>query len=98
MVRSACDKDDEVGDVLGLQRLVALVDRLRTVRVSVEPDLGELGLHQSRIDTADPDLRSQQVKGHSLVQGPDGELAGVVDGTLLLDLVAGNAADVHDVP
>ena len=77
-----------IGNVLRRERGQPSVDRLRLVLVTVESHLGELGLHQPRIDAADPDIGAEQVEGDPLVQCFHRELGGVVYGPFLVDLVA----------
>ena len=90
-------KNHNLGNILGRQRLHALIHLLRLIPISTKPHNAEFRLHLPRIDLDDADARGDEFAAHGVCKGPDGGLGGTIDAAALVGFAAGDAADVDDV-
>lgn len=88
---------DDLGNIIGRQRLDALIHLLRLLLIAVEPDDGELGFDLSRIDLDDPYPGGNQLLPERVGEAADSSFGGAVDGTAGVGLTASDGADVDDV-
>lgn len=86
---AACDPDDDVGDVLGRERLYAFVDLGCAIFVAVEADQAEVSLHHAGVDAGDADGGAEDVLAEAVVDGALRRLGGAVDGTVGVGELAG---------
>jgi len=84
-------------DVVAAQGLHALVGHLGQALIALEAHQAELRLGQPRGDLRDLDAVREEVLAHGLGEGVHGVLAGAVHVAARVHLLAGDAADVHDV-
>jgi hypothetical protein len=98
VLRPRDGEENALGDVRGRERLDALIDLLRPLLVSAEPDLREARLDQPGVNRRQVDGAPEQVLAKGVREAADRELRGDVDGGVLVRLPAGDGADVDDVP
>src|SRR5256884_209686 len=91
-------EEDAVGDVLGAERVDALVRLLRLVLVAAEADAGEVRLDEAGIDSREPDRATQQVLTERVGEAAHGVLGRDIDRSVLVGLAARDRAHVDDVP
>src|SRR3954470_3997386 len=91
-------EDDAFGDVLGAERVKALVRRLRLLLVAAEAHTREVGLDEAGIDCAQPNWPAKQVFAEGVREPAHSELGSDVDGRVLVRLPPGDRAEVDDVP
>src|SRR6266550_7281738 len=91
-------EEDAVGDVLGAERVDALVRLLRLLLVSAEANAGEVRLDEAGIDGRQPDRATQQVLTERVGEAANGVLGRDIDRSVLVGLAARDRAHVDDVP
>lgn len=89
--------DNLLGNVLGDERLKALVDGLGLVLVAAEADDGEVGLDESGRDLGHADARVDELLHETLRERLDGVLDGAVHRAADVGLAASERANVDDV-
>src|SRR5256886_14035300 len=91
-------EEDAVGDVLGAERVDALVRLLRLLLVAAEANAGEVRLDEAGIDSREPDRATQQVLTERVGEAAHGVLGRDIDRSVLVGLAARDRAHVDDVP
>lgn len=90
-------KNHNLGNILGRQRLHALIHLLRLILIPAKSHDAEFSLNLPRIDLDDADARGDQFAAHGVCERAYGGLRSAVDAAALVGFAAGDAADVDDV-
>src|SRR5437016_5295906 len=88
---------DALGDVVGLERVDALVHRVRLRLVALEPDDRELGLREPGVDGGEADRSPEQVLAQRIREAAHGELRRDVGRRALIRLAPRDGAEIDDV-
>lgn len=97
MLGSAGGIECHVGNIIASQWLNATVNIVGTLGVAMETDVGEIGLHQSRLDVGNANAGMSHVDAQTIGDGFYCTLGGTVHISARIGSIASHTSDVDDM-
>ena len=89
---------DAVGDLVRRDRIDALVDGLRLLRIALEAHERELAVYEAGVDRRDANWPAEEIFSERIDEASQPELRGDVRGGVRVRLTTGDRAHEEDVP
>ena len=98
MLRSTGGKVCYLCDIVAIERRDAFVHVISTLCVTMEANIGEIGLYQSRLDIGDSQSGIGDVNAQAISDGLDSCLSSTIDVTTGISGITRYAANIYNMP
>ena len=98
MLRSTGSIESHIGNIIAIERLYATIYIVGTFGVAMESDVGEIGLHESRLHVGDTHLGMSHIDAQAVGNSLDSSFGGTIYITSGISGITCHTTDVDDMP